>query len=79
MLIALHHLKQFGKQKLTKIWLQMSNQSVETDSDWLKSPCRCVSVLTHFVMMNTSRDSAARSTRGVVIRSAVNIIVVSPC
>lgn len=27
MLIALHRLKQLGKQKLAKIWLQMSNQS----------------------------------------------------
>ena len=31
----------------------------QTQTDW----SRCDSVLTHFVMMNTSRDSAARSTR----------------
>ena len=51
MLIALHRLKQLGKQKLTKIWLQMSNQSeTQTGRTLKESWCRCFSVLTHFVM-----------------------------
>ena len=58
MLIALHRLKQLGKQKLAKIWLQMSNQSETQTGRTPESWCRCFSVLTHFVMMNTSRDSS---------------------
>ena len=40
MLIALHRLKQLGKQKVTKNWLQMSNQS-ETETDRLDLVLMC--------------------------------------
>ena len=56
------------KQKVTKIWLQMSNQSETQQSGrgHLDSDS-----------MITSHDSG--SMRAVVMRSAVNIVVVSPC
>ena len=46
MLIALHRLKQLGKQKVTKNWLQMSNQS-ETETDRLDLVLMCLRMLCH--------------------------------